>query len=1224
MPATFNKFQPDRTLYLRGFNTFAAAATIHSASPTGFTVSGTFRDPADFAVAVLYDADNVFEHPLIRYLPDFNLSGLTLSFDLNYSAGLQPIDSPKYNWIDWATLDCIRADGTKAQVRLFDHATLVDSAFPAAAATCTLVTGSTGIQAYDRATLWYQNLAFDYIIPAGVASVTFSFFAGGPGTVHSITVNGTAYPYTEPAAGTGGAGIGSNDVATALAGAVNGAQPFVTAVPSGNSVLLTVISAPAAQDGIPFSVSATDGNAAATMRYTSPTFVAGKIAAQINATDWIAANAPFALLATTAGPAITVTAARYGSATVSGTNVTIPSSSTPVTVFSGITAGSPILLGGVEYSVASVQSPTQLTLTTAATSGSSVAWVAPRGGYDGNLIELYSLSKTSSLAFDALQYALTGGNSNVTWNCSLDFTSLGIDSLRQCWLTFAPALVSGEYPATEWQAVFSNWELSGPAATQQLTVAGPGSNRIEQRDSACSFTGGWSLETGFYSGYFARLSRSDFSALAAGDSIQLGGAAYTIAVIASPTHLTLAAAAPSGTNVVWSAASDSAGLATVSGASVTAAAPDPNASVTVSYICQFEHDLWIGTSLCSNGAAVSVSVDTGTANTVSTQLTVDSPIVTRRQAQIGIAAGKHTVTITPTSPGVFYFNFLEAAVASAPPAALTPRTGVSPALDFDTNQSYMLPPARIMWMMDQLGYAGPMNEYLGVFWWNQRVQTGALFSTARVTFSGAFADGDSVTLTLNGVEIGKSVFPADTNETIAAHFAALINGAFVGAWASSSGSVLTVMGRSAAAAYNVTIAVSATSAAGAASISQSPQPGQEGSWVIDDAITPPINRATRDWHADLYAECATRSREIVTSCSMELVNPPSGYAAMFPGLTPVTTATGFGSLNSTQCAIGASKMLAFQKAVYRSIAGLQASAGLTPCLQYGEFLWWYFPAAQNLAVGYAGYTSPISIGTATPHGLATGVQVAISGVQGNTAANGTWTITVTDNTHFMLNGSSGNGTYTGGGVILGGGMGYYDAETTAAAETALGRALHSFNFQSDDPTVNSGADALFLSDRLRDHVAALVADIRSVYPSAICELLWPYDVNYPSLLSAGSAAPLGGPLNYAVNLPAEWRTQASGSFSRIKVEALAFGTSFRNLNLAAEAIGLFPSFGWSPADLRYLVPVFGTACPWRRELALAIAAGFTTNNFWAFDHICLYNLQVPEGTLERRSFVKTA
>ena len=34
--------------------------------------------------------------------------------------------------------------------------------------------------------------------------------------------------------------------------------------------------------------------------------------------------------------------------------------------------------------------------------------------------------------------------------------------------------------------------------------------------------------------------------------------------------------------------------------------------------------------------------------------------------------------------------------------------------------------------------------------------------------------------------------------------------------------------------------------------------------------------------------------------------------------------------------------------------------------------------------------------------------------------------------------------------------------------------------------------------------------------------------------------------------------------------------------------------------------------------------GLNTNNLWAFDHICLYNLDVPEKALERRSVVLAA
>jgi hypothetical protein len=247
----------------------------------------------------------------------------------------------------------------------------------------------------------------------------------------------------------------------------------------------------------------------------------------------------------------------------------------------------------------------------------------------------------------------------------------------------------------------------------------------------------------------------------------------------------------------------------------------------------------------------------------------------------------------------------------------------------------------------------------------------------------------------------------------------------------------------------------------------------------------------------------------------------------------------------------------------------------------------------------------------------------IAGVQGNTAANGTFTITVTDSTHFTLNGASGtvtsgNGDYTGGGTILGGGMAFYDDQTMAAAEAALGRPLHVFWTPNDDPTVNTSADAIFLRNRLRDHVAALVADIRSVYPAAQCEVLWPYDVNYPSPVPVG-APNVGGQLNNVVNLPVEWQSQSTSGLTTMKVEALAFASSMRNLDLARQAVDLFPGFGWPLPALRYLVPVFGIANPWHRELALALGAGITTNNLWAFDHICLYNLGVPEPGLERRS-----
>jgi hypothetical protein len=1110
MPERINKLQPDRTLYLRGFDTFAAAASIHNASPTGFEISGVFRDPADFAVAVLYDADNAFEHPSIRYLPDFNLEGLTLNFSLLYSDEVQPIDSPKYNWIDWATLDCVREDGSSPSppISLIDNSMLADAAFPAASATLTVV--ESGIKLDDRLTLWYQNVAFDYISPGGILG-TATYFAETAGTPVSISVGSIHYGYT----------LAEDQDAPTIAAnlaSMADADPhvhFFIATPGSNVITF----APKVNTQAVVDVT---GYQLWLMTDPVDAFIAKTLADQINNYAW--ANTLHGLLATI-DPVhpnqIVITAAQYG--TVNATNATVEWGSG--TKFSGVAPGTTFLIGGASYEVASVQSPKQLTLTLPVPTPGGASYLAPRGGRDGNMITLYSLANSpSTLAFDQSHVQLNGGSSFVTWNCSIDFSALGIDRLRQCWLTFAPSLANGAaYTASEWHATFSNWSLTSlpdvrPDPVPQLQIAGPGSVRIEQNYAACTFNRKWPVQAGAYSGYFAAVS-----------------------------------------NV-------------------------PGDTVTVTYTCQFTHNLYLGTSLDGTTAAapgLTVVNDTlysaptynghlysdrGVAgvrldNDAETMLdcrynTVGSELVTRRLLRTSVAPGKHTVVIRVAEAGFVYFDFLEAAVLSDISDALTPRTNISPALDFDTDQTYKVSPSRLLWMFQKLGYAGPMNEYLGVFWWNQRrpkAGTGSV-STIAVDFAGPLANGDLVTVDFGGGgKLVKTVFPADTPDTVAAHFADYINSSLTGSWASTTaGGVLTITGRSPALPYNLAVTPTLTPVGTSTLVSYpagyvGPPTGSYPTWEVDDTASSPINRGVADWHADFYSQCHTLGLQVVTACSMELVNPPDGYAALYPDSTPVTTATDFGGLFSTQCAIGSSKMLAYQKAVYRQIAAMQSAAGLTPWVQYGEFLWWYFGGAS--------------------------------------------------------------------------GMGYYDAETVAASAasgTGLGRALHTFLTPNDDPNaVNGGSDAIFLRNRLRDYVAALVADIRSAYPAVTCEVLWPYDVNYPTPL-----ATVGGQLNRFVNLPVEWQTKSSSGLDRMKVEALAFATGLRNLNLAREAIGLFIAFGWPLSSLTYLVPVFGSATPWVRELSLVRSAGIPTANLWALDHVCLYNLSVPERPLDRRSVTK--
>jgi hypothetical protein len=105
---------------------------------------------------------------------------------------------------------------------------------------------------------------------------------------------------------------------------------------------------------------------------------------------------------------------------------------------------------------------------------------------------MYAVAKNDRLKTSDAVTTFQGGSSDATWRVTLDFQALGIPAIRQMWLTFAPPLASGSaFPDTEWEATFTNWTLTGPDAKRALSVAGPGSVRIEENDSWCRYSGDW-------------------------------------------------------------------------------------------------------------------------------------------------------------------------------------------------------------------------------------------------------------------------------------------------------------------------------------------------------------------------------------------------------------------------------------------------------------------------------------------------------------------------------------------------------------------------------------------------------------------------------------------------------------------------------------------------------------------------------------------------------------
>jgi phage tail sheath gpL-like len=1279
-----HKFQPHRTMHLQGFDSYGAAAALWGASDTGFNVSGVFRDQGDFAVVVLFQKDDPFGHPRFSYLPDDNITGLKLDFDIQFQ-GIQAFESKKWPWIDWAYINAYDESGNLLQHPLISMAT-GPSGRIGASGTFTLNAGLP--TALDRVTLWYQNRAFDYSIASaggGVSScvqaiwwqsastsceqdifwqsasastdqamwwqgdhescVQALWWQGNANYTHYVQIQTQAHGWnhiygvqedglssagiaqaiaaqinaSDPycAATVGGAygneitvvlktlipindlvvsssdgsasatlsiyvhwvqigsnkyqiaedGLNSAQVASIIAGYINSSDPNCTATVGGqynNEITIALRSGVAG----PISVSSSDGSGAATLsdyvhwvqvgttKYScdqgslTSAQIASNIAGQITASD------P-ACTATASNNAITITL-RSG---VSGPiNVSSSDGSGPGTLSDAMHS---VTIGSVAYSCAQdgltaaqiasniagqinasdpnctatiggpdgnndititlkagVQGPisvsnsdgsTPATLTafdpatvcsqlatqinqtdwsqngpvaiTATASGNQITLTAAPGA-DGNAVTSYELHASQNLYFSPSTVQLAGGSSDtVPWHLSIDFGALGWTNVTKVWLTFAPALaISAAYAPTEWSVNVTNWTVTDPNGVRPLKVAGPDSVRLEEDDPWVKQAGYWedpSIVAPKVAAYWSM-----------GRAIRSAYSQYETRTLTIETH------------------------------------------------CQSTHDVYLGTWLDTNCGIIQAALDGGAPVTLDCY---GSGMLALRRLFQNVAAGHHTVVISMTgnkntnSGGwYFYFDFLECAVLSDVPDAPQTRSDVGMATDFDTDNTYKLSPQRLIWNFQKLGLVGEIDHYCGVFWWNQRKAVGGNYPSATITFDGAWQSQDVIWVHIGDGAIGKTVFPTDTSETIAAHFAYFINATLVGVWAEVSGAVLTITCRSTASNWQYTLSVDTSTAHGTATVAGSLNTGAaDPSWVIDPTACQPLNRAIRDWHADYFSALRAAGIGVVVSFSQELVNPPDDpahgavWTQRYPDGTPATTDTGFANLKSSMAAFG-TPVANYMASVYAEMAGLMQAAGITPRLQFGEVLWWYIVGAS--------------------------------------------------------------------------GMGFYDADAKAAAQAALGRALHTFLTANDDPSVNGYADANFLRARLGTYVAGVQAAVLAQVPAALFELLWPLDVNDPTNCRL---------LRY-VNLPQAWQARAGSGFDTFLCEGFQYGGVDHNLDLAQTCAGYpFTALSWDRAHCRYLQGWYNPAWPWVREFQAAQRTGVPLIKFWAYDHICLFGWPLP-------------
>jgi hypothetical protein len=487
----------------------------------------------------------------------------------------------------------------------------------------------------------------------------------------------------------------------------------------------------------------------------------------------------------------------------------------------------------------------------------------------------------------------SGGASPTAFNLSIDFSLRVIQAanIQRMWITLAPPISVGTaFVGGAWSAVFTSWAVTDTLtpARRPLKVAGPGSVRIEE-------TSPWVVRAGYWE------------------------------------------AAPADGFAFWSQ-----GLAIRSAWSAV-----ETRKLTIETHCGAVHDIYVGTRLDWNCGQVSASLDGGAAVTLDCYGAAGAQV--RRRLFAGVAAGQHSVTITMLSTKnvasggwYFYFDFLECAVLGDVPDAPATTTAVGVATDFDTNNTYMLSPARLLWDIQRMGLVGEIDHYMGVFWWPVRkclTSSATWAQVTTITLSGAPVWGQTFYVNLGGTALSHMCLIGDTLATVALAFAQLINQGSTTMRAAAAGAVLTLTGLAGESQYHMT--VTAPTAAGiTTAVSTVNGAAVAVNWGVDETAAAPVNGAVAAWCSDFLGLVHAAGMGAVVSFSQELVNPPAAWVQCFHDGTRVETATGFGTLSSSQMGFGAA-MAAYMTAAYAQMAGLMVAAGVTPRLQFGEVGWWF-------------------------------------------------------------------------------------------------------------------------------------------------------------------------------------------------------------------------------------------------------------------------------------------
>jgi hypothetical protein len=527
-------------------------------------------------------------------------------------------------------------------------------------------------------------------------------------------------------------------------------------------------------------------------------------------------------------------------------------------------------------------------------------------GANGNIIGAYTyVSGSQTETWDAPSRLFSGGTSPSQWQITLSFATLtdpvlGLvpaTAIRKLRWTYSAALQAGAFVRSEFQVVVSNWTVTGTG--QSYSIAGPGSQRIEDDSNQVQYTGTWTSGGGNYSGGTIH-------------STSVNGSSVSCTYTSSQDH------------------SLYLGTRLMDPGTVISIVVDAGSPFTVNLDVPSE-DVLIRTllgQLSSGTHTVTVTHD-GAAGTYFyfdfLEIAIPSTTLPTETSELSLAAAtdwdtNHSLALAPErTAGMIY------------------------AVGFRARVNHY---AGALWFyeLNCVGqqYASATVTFSGSP--DPNLITQIILGTV-----GQPSSTDTTIEHLNLI--------GDTTETLALAFALLLNNGYTGVWAQASGSQLTIYSRAMGTDGNaITLATSANTTDLTITTSGSTlSGGVDGNWYTDLEVVPRMNRAARDWSQSYFTALAGYGFDATASFSMELGNgDPSagaGIAQVYPDNVAVIVSTPALQTNFSPTSA------AFWQQVYLDMATVMTAAGLTPYLQFGEVQWWYFPDDGSGMPFYDAYTT---------------------------------------------------------------------------------------------------------------------------------------------------------------------------------------------------------------------------------------------------------------------------